>query len=178
VPATKFLFLQTVIVLALVTLGLWSATEWVARQLSFQPRLGTPWFLVAGFPLYYPWRLFQWWYAYEAYQPKIFSTGGWIAAGGSLITALAAIIGSIWRARQSRLATTYGSARWASSRGISRAGLRQRASFFRKSRWPVPSAQRPGAHHGLCADPLGEGRGPCHPDASHLARIRRPVTRS
>jgi type IV secretion system protein VirD4 len=130
VPATKFLFLQTLIVFALVTLGLWSATEWVAVQLSFQPRLGAPWFVVAGFQLHYPWRLFQWWYAYEAYQPKIFSTGGWIAAGGSLIAALAAIVGSIWRARQSRLATTYGSARWATSREISRAGLRWPAGLF------------------------------------------------
>jgi type IV secretion system protein VirD4 len=130
VPATKFLFLQTFIVFALATLGIWCATEWVAIQLGFQPRLGPAWFVVAGFPLYYPWRLFQWWYAYEAYQPKIFSTGGWIAAGGSLMAALAAMIGSIWRARQSRLVTTYGSARWATAREISRAGLRWPAGLF------------------------------------------------
>jgi type IV secretion system protein VirD4 len=130
VPATKVLFLQTLIVFALVAVGLWWATEWVAAQLNFQPRLGAPWFVVVGFPFYYPWRLFQWWYAYEAYQPKIFSTGGWIAAGGSLMAALAAIVGSIWRARQSHLATTYGSARWATAREISRAGLRWPAGLF------------------------------------------------
>src|SRR3546814_6729662 len=35
----------------------------------------------------------------------------------------AAIAGSLWRARQSRFVTTYGSARWASRREIARAGL-------------------------------------------------------
>ena len=34
-----------------------------------------------------------------------------------------AVIGSLWRARQGRAVTTYGSARWAAGREIGRAGL-------------------------------------------------------
>jgi type IV secretion system protein VirD4 len=117
-------------VFAIVIGGVWFATQWVAMQLGFQPRLGSPWFIAHHLPVYYPWRLFQWWYAYEAYQPEIFSTGGWIAAGSSLGAAAAAMVGSIWRARQSRLVTTYGSARWATSREIAHAGLRWPAGVF------------------------------------------------
>jgi type IV secretion system protein VirD4 len=158
VRATKVLFLQTLIVFALVALGLWWATEWVAAQLNFQPRLGAPWFVVVGFPFYYPWRLFQWWYAYEAYQPKIFSTGGWIAAGGSLIAALAAIIGSIRRARQSHLATTYGSARWATAREISRAGLRWPAGLF-LGRVDGQYLRHNGPEHIMAFAPTRSGKG-------------------
>ena len=104
VPATKFLFLPTIIVFALVTLGLVGATEWVALQLGFWPRLESSWLFVAGIALCYAWLLLQWWYAYEAYQPKSSRPEGRIAAGGSLTAALAAMIGSIRRARQSRLA--------------------------------------------------------------------------
>ena len=129
-PATKFLLTQTLVVFAMVLGGVWLATQWVASQLGFQPRLGGAWFVVHQLPVYYPWRLFQWWYAYEAYQPEIFSTGGWIAAGSSLGAAAAAMLGSIWRARQSRLVTTYGSARWATAREIARAGLRWPAGVF------------------------------------------------
>lgn len=62
-------------------------------------------------PVYYPWRLFEWWYVYDAYAPDIFQTGGTIAGGGGIVASLSAIIGSVWRARQAKHVTTYGSAR-------------------------------------------------------------------
>jgi type IV secretory pathway TraG/TraD family ATPase VirD4 len=34
-----------------------------------------------------------------------------------------AIVGSLWRARQSRMVTTYGSSRWATKREVEAAGL-------------------------------------------------------
>lgn len=72
-----------------------------------QARLGEPWFLIDGFPVYYPWRLFEWWYVYEAYAPDVFQTGGTIAGGSGAAAALSAIVGSVWRARQSKYVTTY-----------------------------------------------------------------------
>jgi type IV secretion system protein VirD4 len=120
---TKVLFGQILIVFAIVLAGLWIGTEWTALHLGFQPRLGDPWFVVRHFLVYYPWRLFEWWYAYEAYAPRIFNTGGLMAASGGMLGAAAAIFGSIRRARQSPSVTTYGSARWATLLEVIRSGL-------------------------------------------------------
>lgn len=138
---TKVLIGQIMMVLAIVIIGTWIATEWVAFRLGFQLRLGAPWFVVHSawlrpllsldaVPVYYPWRLFEWWYVYEAYAPRIFVTGGAISAGSGLLGAAAAIIGSVWRARQSKLVTTYGSAHWALSRDITTAQLTRPAGVF------------------------------------------------
>lgn len=138
---TKVLVGQIMMVFAIVILGTWIATEWVAFQLGFQMRLGAPWFVIHGqllhvlflqdaVPVYCPWRLFEWWYVYEAYAPRIFTTGGAIAATSGLLGAGAAMFGSVWRARQSKLVTTYGSARWASTRDIADSRLTGSASVF------------------------------------------------
>jgi type IV secretion system protein VirD4 len=120
---TRVLIGQIAIVLAIVIAASWIATEWAAWHLAFQWRLGLPWFRLQHFPVYYPWRIFEWWYAYEAYAPNVFNTAGMIAASGGLLGAASAVIGSVWRARQSRVVTTYGSARWASLREITGEGL-------------------------------------------------------
>lgn len=80
---------QVLLVLAIVLAGLWYATEWTAGALGFQTRLGAPWFRFGDLPIYYPWRLFEWWYAFEAYAPRIFNIGGLIAAGSGLVGAVA-----------------------------------------------------------------------------------------
>ncbi|MEJ1962238.1 MAG: conjugal transfer protein TraG [Gammaproteobacteria bacterium] len=127
---TKVLIGQILIVFGIVVSGSWFATEWTAAQLGFQARLGTPWIELHGIPIYYPWRLFEWWYVYESYAPDIFVTGGSIAGTSALVAALAAIFGSVWRARQSKLVTTYGSARWASHRDVVHSGLLTSAGVF------------------------------------------------
>ena len=120
---TKVLVGQVALVLGIVIAGVWFATEWTAAQLAFQPRLGPAWFAVHGFPIYRPWQLAPWWYFYESYAPKIFNHGGVIAAASGLLAAVVAIVASVWRARQSKQVTTYGSARWASKHEVSQAGL-------------------------------------------------------
>lgn len=60
--------------------------------------------------------LFLWWFSFDAYAPMVFDEAGTIAAARGLVGGLAAIFGSVWRARQSSNATTYGSARWATQR--------------------------------------------------------------
>jgi len=122
-PPSNLLIGQVVLVFGIILLGTWVATQWVALHLGYQARLGAPWHTFHHVPVYYPWRLFQWWYAYEAYAPAIFNRGGLIAASSGLVGAAAAIVGSIWRGRPSRQVTTYGSARWANRNEISRAGL-------------------------------------------------------
>jgi type IV secretion system protein VirD4 len=70
-----------------------------------------PWFTLLSIPVYYPWRLFEWWYAYDAYAPALFNKAGTIAASSGLFGCGVAIIGSVWRARQNHHVTTYGSSR-------------------------------------------------------------------
>jgi type IV secretion system protein VirD4 len=120
---TKLLIGQGLVVAAIIVCGLWLATQMAARDLGYQPRLGAPWLTVLSCPLYHPWRLFDWWYHYGAYAPQIFERAGAVAAGSGLAACLSAIAGSLWRARQSRVATTYGSSRWATLRDIRRANL-------------------------------------------------------
>jgi hypothetical protein len=81
--ATKILWGQVLLVCAVVILFLWTATEWTAWQLAFQPRLGQPWFTLFGWPMYQPPAFFWWWFAYDAYAHEIFVTGGFIAGAGA-----------------------------------------------------------------------------------------------
>ena len=110
---TKVLLGQGCLVVSIVSGGLWASTQWTAAMLGNQPRLGAPLTTVLGQPVYAPWRLFEWWYAYEAYAPDVFRTAGMLAGGSGLAGTVVAIAGSLWRARQTKNVTTYGSARWA-----------------------------------------------------------------
>ena len=117
---TKLLIGQTLIVFAIVIFGILFATQWAAAALAYQPELGTPWFIAFGRPIYQPWALFGWWFHFDAYAPKIFSKAGFIAAASGFAGCGAAVFGSLWRARQRKNITTYGSARWASALEIRR----------------------------------------------------------
>jgi type IV secretion system protein VirD4 len=149
---------QILIVVAIVVSGTWAATEWTAAHLGFQARLGMPWFLFARVPMYYPWRLFEWWYAYEAYAPQVFNRGGLIAASSGLLGAAAAIMGSIFRARQSRLATTYGSARWAKPSEVHAAGLMRPSGVF-LGRLGDRYLRHDGPEHVMAFAPTRSGKG-------------------
>ncbi|MDR3391861.1 MAG: conjugal transfer protein TraG [Sulfuriferula sp.] len=124
------LFGQIVAVFSIVIAGVWSATQWTAAALGYQLRLGLPWFDFFGTPVYHPWRLFEWWFFFDAYAPHVFDIGGAIAGGSGLVAVLVAIGMSVWRSRQSKLVTTYGSARWADAADIRKAGLNQPAGVF------------------------------------------------
>jgi type IV secretion system protein VirD4 len=120
---TTLLIGQAAVVTGTITGTLWASTQLAAYQLGFQPGLGEPWFSLAGWPVHYPWRLFEWWYVYEAYAPEVFHRAGALAAGGGILGTATAVAGSLWRARQTKNVTTYGSAKWATDRDIHRSGL-------------------------------------------------------
>jgi len=130
VTPTKLLIGQILVVFAVVIAGLWFATEWAAWKLAWQPELGLPWFFIGHWPVYRPWWIFPWWYHFDAYAPRIFSKAGAMAGASGFAGCGAAIAGSLWRARQTRNVTTYGSARWATSREVERAGLHRDAGIF------------------------------------------------
>jgi len=158
VSATKILWGQIITVFAIVLLAIWTATEWTAWRLGFQPELGRPWFELLHFPFYLPPAFFWWWYAYDAYAPSIFIEGAYIASSGGLIAAAVAIGMSVWRAREAKNAETYGSARWAQPKEIEQAGMlgpdgvvlgRHQRSYLRHD----------GPEHVLCFAPTRSGKG-------------------
>ena len=155
---TKLLIGQVLIVLGMVVLGVWGATQWAAHQLGYQTQLGEPWFFVFGWPVYYPWQLFPWWFHFEPYAPAVFHRCGLLAASSGLLGCLTAVVGSLCRARQSRLVTTYGSARWATHAEISKAGLlRDRGVFL--GRVGSDYLRHDGPEHVMAFAPTRSGKG-------------------
>ena len=155
---TKILIGQASLVFLIIVLAMWLGTAYVASAFGYDPALGAPWFAAFERPVYYPWRLFEWWYSYEAYAPAIFMRGGAIAASGGLIGILVAVVGSLWRARQSKNVTTYGSARWAKSEDIARAGLLEPSGVF-LGKWKDDYLRHDGPEHVMAFAPTRSGKG-------------------
>jgi type IV secretion system protein VirD4 len=155
---TKLLVGQILVVFAIVLLGVWSATQWCADMLGYQARLGVPWFTLLGWPVYQPWKLFEWWYFYEAYAPEVFDRAGMLAGASGFMGCAAAVVGSLWRARQSRLVTTYGSSRWALRREIREAGLFRAAGVF-LGRFDEKYLRHDGPEHVMAFAPTRSGKG-------------------
>ncbi len=155
---TKILIGQIAVVLAIVIVGVWWATQWTALELGYQWRLGAPWFVALHYPVYFPWRLFEWWYAFDAYAPTLFNRAGTMAAASGFVGIAAAIIGSLWRARQTKRVTTYGSSRWATTQEIQRAGLFRPSGVFlgqRGNRF----LRHDGPEHAIAFAPTRSGKG-------------------
>jgi type IV secretion system protein VirD4 len=128
--ATGILFGQVFVVLGVALGGVWAGTQWTAHALGYQARLGPAWFDVSGMPVYEPWKLFEWWYFFDAYAPQVFERGGVIAASSGMLATGAAIGMAVWRSRLAKQVTTYGSARWAEREEIAKAGLTRPAGVF------------------------------------------------
>ena len=155
---TKILLGQIVVVLAIVVGATWGATQWAAAALEYQAALGRPWFILGDTPVYKPWRIYQWWYAYEAYAPDVFNRAGLIALSGGGLGILAAVIGSVMRSRHDRNVTTYGSARWALAQEMKSAGLFSDAGVF-LGRWKGRYLRHAGPEHVMAVAPTRSGKG-------------------
>lgn len=155
---TNILIGQVFVVFTIILGALWGATQWAAYALDYQPALGAPWLVLGEFSVYKPWRLFQWWYAYEAYAPDVFANAGMIAASGGLIGIIAAIVGSVWRSRYNQDVTTYGSARWAEQGDIEDAGLLKNDGVF-LGLWKGKYLRHSGPEHVLAFAPTRSGKG-------------------
>jgi type IV secretion system protein VirD4 len=157
--ASKILWGQIIIVVTIVVLAMWAATQWTAWRLGYQPQLGQPWFeLARGIPVYLPPAFFFWWYAYDAYAPSVFVEGGYIAASGGLISIGVAIGMSVWRARETKNIITYGSARWATPKEIAAAGLLARDGVV-IGQYAHHYLRHDGPEHVLCFAPTRSGKG-------------------
>jgi type IV secretion system protein VirD4 len=156
--ATKILWGQVLVVSTVVLAFVWGATEWVAWRLAFQAQLGHPWFEILGLPVYQPPAFFWWWFAYDAYAREIFVEGAYIAGSGGIAAVVVAIAMSVWRAREAKRVTTYGSARWAETREVRRAGLLGHDGVA-LGRWFEHYLRHDGPEHVLCFAPTRSGKG-------------------
>lgn len=156
--ATRILWGQIFAVFAIAIGGVWTATQWTAAALAYQSELGSAWFIALGRPVYPPWSIFWWWFSYEAYAPRIFETGGIIAASGGLISVVVAIAMSVWRAREAKSSATYGSARWATRADVAAAGLLAGRGVI-IGRLANLYLRHDGPEHVLCFAPTRSGKG-------------------
>jgi type IV secretion system protein VirD4 len=157
--ATRILWGQIAVVLAIVLITTWAATQWTAWRLGYQAQLGHPWFeLAPGVPIYLPPAFFWWWYAYDAYVPGVFVEGACVAASGGILSIIAAFAMSVWRAREAETAATYGSARWAKQLDIQGAGLAGTDGVI-LGRLGRQYLRHDGPEHVLCFAPTRSGKG-------------------
>jgi type IV secretion system protein VirD4 len=149
---------QLALVLVLIVAGVWAATQWTAWRLAFQPELGAPWFRLGPWPVYPPPAFFWWWFAYDAYAPRVFLKGAAIAVSGGATGTVLSLGLSVWRARESRSVTTYGSARWAREGEVRAAGLRA-ADGVMLGALRGGYLRHDGPEHVLCFAPTRSGKG-------------------
>jgi type IV secretion system protein VirD4 len=155
---TKLLVGQIFVVFAIVILGVWAATQWAASMLGYQAQLGLPWIIIFDIPVYRPWDLFRWWYHFEAYAPEVFDKAGMLAGASGFLGCASAIAGSLWRARQNRNVTTYGSSRWASRGEIAKVGLFDDTGVF-LGRHRGDYLRHDGPEHVMAFAPTRSGKG-------------------
>jgi len=155
---TRILWGQVLIVGAIALAFVWGATQWVAWRLAFQPELGPPIGEAFGMPIYAPPAFFVWWYWYDAYAPRVFIEGAYIASGGGFVSVAVAVVLSVWRAREVKDVSTYGSARWATRTELTRAGLLGPDGMV-LGRFLNSYLRHNGPEHVLCFAPTRSGKG-------------------
>lgn len=140
-------------------LSFWVATQWSAARLGYQPRLG-PWILSMGhLRIYAPWRVFSWMYWYSAYAKSVFQTAFFICAGGPLAGVAVLISYAVWRARKALIATTHGSARWATPEEYRKAGLLGKEGVVLGLSPDGEYLRDNGSEHVACIAPTRSGKG-------------------
>ena len=155
---TKILFGQIAVSCLLLVLMVWVATQWTAAALNYNARLGAPWMIVQGEPLYPPYKFLIWAVQFDAYAPAIFFKGTLIAGSGGLLSCLAAIAGSVLRARAPKEVTTYGSAKWATPHQIRKAGLFKKDGVI-LGQYEGKFLRHAGPEHVLAFAPTRSGKG-------------------
>jgi type IV secretion system protein VirD4 len=155
---TKIHWSQLLTVSLIVLLTIWAATQWTAWELGFQPQLGPPWIQAGPLKLYTPHAFFLWWYWFNGYAPKIFAEGAIIASSGGALAFVTAVCMSLWRTREAKPITTYGSARWATMGEVQAAGLLgPHGVLF--GRFGGHYLRHDGPEHVLCFAPPRSGKG-------------------
>ena len=146
-----------------VVAGLWTATQWTAWRLRYQPALSGAWLHLSlpqkeGVIVYPPWQLFAWWYDFDVYAHPLFARAGLAALASGLLGVGCAGLGALFQNSKRRAATTYGSARWAELPEIRAAGLTRNTGVFLGRLGPC-FLRHDGPEHVLAFAPTRSGKG-------------------
>jgi type IV secretion system protein VirD4 len=155
---SKVLWLTAILVASVALGAVWGATQWTAAALGHQTGLGPPWFILSGHPIYPPPAFFWWWFVYDAYAPNVFLRGALIASSGGVLCVALAMVLSVWRGRELRRATTFGTARWANDQEVRAAGLLNDDGVV-LGRLGKDYLRHAGAEHVLFFAPTRSGKG-------------------
>jgi type IV secretion system protein VirD4 len=99
---------------AALVVGAAVGTQYVAWRLGFHPNLGPPLYVpVAGVPVYAPYRILVWQYAY-AQEPALAPVlrAGWLLTAVTMIAGAFVVTRAWRRVREAPAPTSHGSARW------------------------------------------------------------------
>lgn len=157
--AGKFQLIPLALFATTFTASLWRATQYVASHLGYQAQLGPPWFEVFGRRLYRPWQVISWNYWYHYYAPGIFNHGMMLVAEGGLLAMGVAILYTVWVARRVRVATSQGTARWATDADISNSGLLGGQGVVLGVTRDGRYLQHDSGQHIMSVAPTGSGKG-------------------
>ncbi len=119
---TKVLFGQILVVFSIVVLSLSLATQWTAASLGYQASSAIPGPCFTASRSISP-GVLRLVVRVRRLRADVFSAAPMSPRRAASLGALAAMAGSVWRARQAKLVTTYGSARWATARDLKRSGM-------------------------------------------------------
>ena len=133
--ATKILWGQLLFVLAGCRLRFSgrrpNRTAW---RLVFPVQLGPAWFVI-DLLVYQPLAFFIWWFKFDATHRRFSLRAG---ASPQVVGSQPRLLPSssrVWRAKEAQNVTTYGSARWADIKEVSRAGLSRPQMGRARSSW-------------------------------------------
>lgn len=135
------------------------ATQWTAARLAYQPQLGPGFLSLWGITFYPPWAIFEWEYAYSAYAESVFRRAFTMCVVGPLIGVVVLVAYAVWRARKARVATTHGSARWATEEEYEAAGLLADEGVIVGAAPDGRYLRDNGPEHVACIAPTRSGKG-------------------
>ena len=139
--------------------GVWGATQYCAAELAYQSELGDPWFNFLEYPVYIPWRVFEWTYYYEPYAPGIFTRAYFFIYGSFAVEAILLVYIAVWRARRHKAGDAYGTARWATEQELEAAGLLGGEGIVLGQTIQGQLLQHEGPEHALVFAPPRSGKG-------------------
>lgn len=121
---------QIVLYAAVILVGFWVATQYIAHQFRYHPNLGEPLLRFDSFALYPFYDIGFWLMDFYSHGPKLFAYGFLIIMGSVFLAVLGSYPLSLYRERLKGESNTYGSARFATLQDIKKTCLLDDKGMF------------------------------------------------
>lgn len=131
------------------------STQWVAALLDYHPALGTPLFVINEIPVYMP-KFFYWWYHFGTEAPHEFERASFAAIAATFSSLILLII---YRATESKILSSHGTAVWADAQDLADSGLLENKGVVLGLTKDGRYLRHDGPEHILLAAPTRSGKG-------------------